>query len=172
MVPVLLQSVPANIKARMWFQHDGTPAHFSADVQSALIQHIQVNGLDEGGPINWPARSLGLSFLDFFPWGHMKSVVYLRPVDSVEALVARIPVVAGDIWEMSGAFANVRQSLRRRCEACIFAERRSPDIQRRKPIKYQAGMREVVIRELAHADDMVLPGKVRGELIKLYYQMG
>ncbi|GFT85204.1 DUF4817 domain-containing protein [Trichonephila clavipes] len=31
-LPVLLQSVPANIKARMWFQHDGALAHFSADV--------------------------------------------------------------------------------------------------------------------------------------------
>ncbi|GFV75721.1 hypothetical protein TNCV_1756491 [Trichonephila clavipes] len=30
----------------------------------------------------------------------------------------------------------------------------------------------VVIRELAHADDRVLPGKVRGELIKVYYQNG
>ncbi|GFV09067.1 uncharacterized protein TNCV_2951491, partial [Trichonephila clavipes] len=121
MVPVLLQSVPANIKARMWFQHDGTPAHFSADVQSALDTAYSDQWIGRGGPINWPARSHDLSFLDFFPWGHMKSVVYLSPVDSVEALVARIPVVAGDIWEMSGAFANVRQSLRRRCEACIFA---------------------------------------------------
>ncbi|GFU58406.1 uncharacterized protein TNCV_58171 [Trichonephila clavipes] len=32
----LLQSVPANIKARVWFQHDGAPAHFSADVRSAF----------------------------------------------------------------------------------------------------------------------------------------
>ncbi|GFV29708.1 hypothetical protein TNCV_4195801 [Trichonephila clavipes] len=53
-----------------------------------------------------------------------------------------------------------------------ITERRSPDIQRRKPAKYQAGMREVVIRTSAHADDMVLPGKVRGELIKLYCKMG
>ncbi|GFV67601.1 uncharacterized protein TNCV_4622811 [Trichonephila clavipes] len=36
MLPVLLQSVPSNIKARMWFQHDGAPAHFIADVRSAL----------------------------------------------------------------------------------------------------------------------------------------
>ncbi|GFX70979.1 hypothetical protein TNCV_1689621 [Trichonephila clavipes] len=52
-----------------------------------------------------------------------------------------------------------------------ITERRSPDIQRRKPINTKR-VCEVVIRELAHADDMVLPGKVRGELIKLYYQNG
>ncbi|GFT84643.1 uncharacterized protein TNCV_4197041 [Trichonephila clavipes] len=36
LLAVLLKSVSANIKARMWFQHDGAPAHFSADVRSAL----------------------------------------------------------------------------------------------------------------------------------------
>ncbi|GFV45112.1 uncharacterized protein TNCV_5016811 [Trichonephila clavipes] len=35
-LPVPLQSVPANMKARMCFQHDGAPAHFSAYVRSAL----------------------------------------------------------------------------------------------------------------------------------------
>ncbi|GFW38228.1 hypothetical protein TNCV_3839561 [Trichonephila clavipes] len=38
-----------------------------------------------------------------------------------EALVARIAVVAGEIQEMPGVFANVRHSLRQRCDACIFA---------------------------------------------------
>ncbi|GFU27380.1 zinc finger MYM-type protein 1 [Trichonephila clavipes] len=38
-----------------------------------------------------------------------------------EALVARVAVVAGEIQEMPGVFANVRHSLRQRCEACIFA---------------------------------------------------
>ncbi|GFS87567.1 hypothetical protein TNCV_2941691 [Trichonephila clavipes] len=35
-LPVLLQNVPVNIKARMWFQHDGAPAHFSADVRKCI----------------------------------------------------------------------------------------------------------------------------------------
>ncbi|GFU35005.1 hypothetical protein TNCV_2992841 [Trichonephila clavipes] len=51
----------------------------------------------------------------------MKSLVYSSPVDSDETLVARIAVVAGKIREMSGVFATVRYSQRRRCEACIFA---------------------------------------------------
>ncbi|GFX61940.1 uncharacterized protein TNCV_3777511 [Trichonephila clavipes] len=38
-----------------------------------------------------------LSCLDFFFWGHMKSLVYASPVDSDESLVVRIAVVAGDI---------------------------------------------------------------------------
>ncbi|GFU01871.1 uncharacterized protein TNCV_1523691 [Trichonephila clavipes] len=82
---VLLQSVPANIKARRWFQPDGALAHFREDVRSALDTAYPGRWFGRGGP----------------------------PVDSDEALVARIAVVAGDIREMPGVFANVRQSLRR-----------------------------------------------------------
>ncbi|GFT92757.1 uncharacterized protein TNCV_739471 [Trichonephila clavipes] len=89
------------------------------------IQHIEGDGLEGGGPVNWPARSPDLSCLDFFLWGHMKSLVNTNLVDSDETLSARIAVVAGDIWEMLGVFANIRQSLHRRCEACIFAGGRS-----------------------------------------------
>ncbi|GFV14714.1 hypothetical protein TNCV_2586871 [Trichonephila clavipes] len=46
----------------------------------------------------------------------MKSLAYASPVDSDEALVARIAVVAGEIREMPGVFTNVRHSLRRRLE--------------------------------------------------------
>ncbi|GFW23133.1 uncharacterized protein TNCV_3802331 [Trichonephila clavipes] len=122
---VLLQSVPDNIKTRMWFQHDGAPAHFSADVRSALDTAYPGRWIGRGGPVNWPAHSPDLSCLDFFLWGYMKSLVYVSPVDSNEALFARIAVVAGDIREMPGIFANVRHSLRRRCEACIFADAHS-----------------------------------------------
>ncbi|GFW68650.1 hypothetical protein TNCV_530041 [Trichonephila clavipes] len=57
----------------------------------------------------------------------MKSLAYANPVDSDEALFARIAVVVGDIRKMPGVLANVRQPLCRRCEACIFAGGRSFD---------------------------------------------
>ncbi|GFV44685.1 uncharacterized protein TNCV_212381 [Trichonephila clavipes] len=117
---VLLQSVPANIKACMWFQHDGAPAHFSADVRSALDTAYPGRCIGRDGPGNWSAHSPDLSCLDFL-WSHMKSLVNASPVDSDVSLVARIAVVAGEIQEMLGVFANVRHSLRRWCEACIFA---------------------------------------------------
>ncbi|GFT42462.1 hypothetical protein TNCV_1787351 [Trichonephila clavipes] len=47
----------------------------------------------------------------------MKSLVYKSPVDSDEALVARIAVIEGEIREMPGVFANVRRSLRQRVAA-------------------------------------------------------
>ncbi|GFS75576.1 uncharacterized protein TNCV_3425211 [Trichonephila clavipes] len=93
-----------------------TPAHFSADVRSALDTAYPGRWIGRGGPINWPARSFDLSRLDFILWGNMNSLVYASPVDSDEALVARIAVIAGDIRKITGIFANVRQSLHRWCE--------------------------------------------------------
>ncbi|GFX12270.1 mariner Mos1 transposase [Trichonephila clavipes] len=102
--------------ARMWFQHDGSPTHFSADVRNVLDTAYPSRWIGLGGPVNWPARSPDLSCLYFFLCGYMKSLVYVSPVDSDEALVARIAFVAGDIREMPGVFANVRQSLHRWCD--------------------------------------------------------
>ncbi|GBL77714.1 hypothetical protein AVEN_152933-1 [Araneus ventricosus] len=45
----------------------------------------------------------------------MKTLVYETPVDSVEDIVARISVAAGE----GGIFQNVRKSMKRRCEDCI-----------------------------------------------------
>ncbi|GFX56602.1 uncharacterized protein TNCV_3954291 [Trichonephila clavipes] len=96
----------------MGFQNYRAPVHFSADVRSALDTAYPERGSGRGGPVNWLALSPDFSCLDVLLWGHMKSLVYASPVDSNEALVARIAVVSGDIREMSGVLANVRQSLR------------------------------------------------------------
>ncbi|GFX80978.1 uncharacterized protein TNCV_1909711 [Trichonephila clavipes] len=93
---VILKSVPANIKARIWLQHDGAPAHFNVDVRSALDTTYPGPLIGRGGLVNWPALSHDLSCPDFFFWGHMKNPVYARTVDSDEALVASIAVLAGD----------------------------------------------------------------------------
>ncbi|GFV66388.1 uncharacterized protein TNCV_1478521 [Trichonephila clavipes] len=103
----------------MWFQHDGAPAHFSTDVRSVLDTTYPGRWIGRDGSANWLARSTDLSCLDFFLWGHLKSLVYASPVDSDETLVAK------RFRERPRVFANVRQSLCRRCEACIFAGGRS-----------------------------------------------
>ncbi|GFX86254.1 uncharacterized protein TNCV_2561361 [Trichonephila clavipes] len=73
--------------------------------------------IGRGGPVRWPARSPDLSCLDFYFWGHMKSLVYDTPVDNAEELVARIAVAAGEIRNSPGVFQNVRMSMRRRYES-------------------------------------------------------
>ncbi|GBL91350.1 hypothetical protein AVEN_203500-1 [Araneus ventricosus] len=74
--------------------------------------------IGRGGPVACPPRSPDLNPLDFFFWGHMKSLVYEAPVDSAEDLVARIIVTADKINTPLGIFERVRQSFLRRCELC------------------------------------------------------
>ncbi|GFW48194.1 uncharacterized protein TNCV_2382781 [Trichonephila clavipes] len=66
----------------MWFQHDGAPAHFSADLRSALDTAYPGQCIGPGCLVNWPTRSSDLSCLDFILWGHMKSLVYASPIGS------------------------------------------------------------------------------------------
>jgi hypothetical protein len=45
----------------------------------------------------WPPRSLDLTPMNFFLWGHIKSQIYMLPVDSEEDLIAHI-VEAAAAW--------------------------------------------------------------------------
>ena len=46
--------------------------------------------IDRGGPISWPARSPDQTPLDYFLWGHVKSLVYEIPGDSEEDLLIEL----------------------------------------------------------------------------------
>ena len=45
-------------------------------------------------PIAWPTRSTDLTSLNYFLWGHMKSLVYKTPADSKEDLLAHVMAAA------------------------------------------------------------------------------
>jgi hypothetical protein len=118
-LPELLENVPLAVRRRMWFQQDGAPAHYHIDVRNYLDAQFPNRWIGRNGPVAWPPRSPDMTPLDFFFWGHMKSLVYATPVQSEEDLVARIAVASGDISEMPGLFHNIRQSLTRRYQKCI-----------------------------------------------------
>ena len=46
--------------------------------------------LGRGGPVAWPPRSPDLTPLDYYLWGHMKTLVYETKVDARAALHDRI----------------------------------------------------------------------------------
>ncbi|GBN40441.1 hypothetical protein AVEN_125888-1 [Araneus ventricosus] len=77
-----------------------------------------VRWIGRGGSVAWPLRSPYLNPLDFFFWGHTKSLVYETPVDSAEDLVARIVDTVDKINTPPGIFQKMRQSFLRRCELC------------------------------------------------------
>lgn len=72
----LLEDVPLGARRRMWLQHDGAPAHSSALVREWLTRNFEGRWIGRHGPVLWPARSPDLTPLDYFLWGHVKTVVY------------------------------------------------------------------------------------------------
>lgn len=124
-LPELLNDVPLHVRQRMWFQHDGAPAHFSGIARQHLDATFPGRWIGRGGPIPWPPRSPDLSPIDFFLWGYMKSLVYETPVESDMDLMARIVAASGVVADTPGILANVRRSMRRRCAACITSAGRN-----------------------------------------------
>lgn len=77
--------------------------------------------------VPWPLRSPDLNCLDFFLWGHIKSMVYDSPITS-EDLVARLSVVSENERGMPDVFSTVHQSMRQRCEFHIAVGGRSIEL--------------------------------------------
>ncbi|PSN41739.1 hypothetical protein C0J52_16924 [Blattella germanica] len=72
------------------FQQDGAPPHIHRNVKTFLDVTFPRNWIDRGGPIAWPPRSPDLTPLDFFAWGFIKRVVYMRKVRNLFDLRQRI----------------------------------------------------------------------------------
>jgi hypothetical protein len=85
-LPKLLEDVPLAVRARMWYMHDGAPAHFSCAEWDVLNNTYHGRWIGRGGPTAWPPRSPDLNLRDFYLWGQLKSLVYAAPVDNEDAL--------------------------------------------------------------------------------------
>jgi hypothetical protein len=83
-MPDFLDNVPLIICRELHFMHDGTPANFSLIARRYLNQKFPGQWIGRGGPIARHPHSPDLDTLNFFLWGHLKSLVYLSPVDDVE----------------------------------------------------------------------------------------
>ena len=110
-LPEMLENVPLQVRQRLWFQHDGAPAHFALDVREYLNNVFPNRWIGRGGPVQWPPRSPDLTPMDFFIWGKMKCLVYETPIDTPEELVALVAEAAAIIRET--------QSFARRYQLCI-----------------------------------------------------
>lgn len=119
-LPLLLEDLPLTLRRDMRYQHDGCPAHYRRGVRDWLDENYPNKWIGRGGPIPWPARSPDLTPMDFYVWGHMKSIVYQdgHPVSTVEILRQRIIDAANEI---RGQLTSrvVKTGLRDRMRACI-----------------------------------------------------
>jgi hypothetical protein len=83
-------------------------------VQGILNQIYPNRWIGRRGLRHWPARSPDLNPLDFFLWGHVKNVIYNRPMHKEEDLRNRLQEAFGTITaEM------VRACKLRRAQLCL-----------------------------------------------------
>ncbi|KAJ4445979.1 hypothetical protein ANN_12665 [Periplaneta americana] len=90
--------------------------HFSRMARRYLDRRFPDRWIRRGGPTAWPPRSPDLNPLDFYLWGHLKSLVYSSPVPDLESLRNRIVACSEDIRNTPGVWDRVRRSMRHRCE--------------------------------------------------------
>ncbi|KAJ4434255.1 hypothetical protein ANN_22805 [Periplaneta americana] len=119
-IPHVLEDTPL-INQHIHFLHDGAPAHFSRTARRYLDRRFPDRWIGRGGPIAWPPCSSDLNPLDFYLWGHLKSLVYSSPVPDLESLRNGIVACSEDIRNTPGVWDRVRRSMRHRCEVCIQA---------------------------------------------------
>jgi hypothetical protein len=108
--------MPLTVRRDMWFQHDGAPAHFSAQTQQHLDIQFPDRWLGRGGPVSWPAISPDLIPLDLFLWGHLKEIVYRDPPTDIEDLLAKFHAAVATID--ADMLRRVQASIPRRAAAC------------------------------------------------------
>ena len=76
--------------------------HFKRRKIDLLKGNFGERVISRNGPVEWPPRSCDLTPLDFFLWGHIKSLVYAnKPAtldnlkDNIQREIANVPVEMG-----------------------------------------------------------------------------
>jgi hypothetical protein len=103
-------------RLRFYFQQDGAPPHFSIVARQWLNQWLPGRWMGRMGSVEWPPRSPDLTPLDFFLFGHLKSVMYGNQLRSIAELQDNIRAECAAITP--GTLRRVRSSFRRRIHMC------------------------------------------------------
>ena len=100
----------------MWFQQDSATSHTARVTIDLLKGKFGERVISRNGPIEWPPRSCDLTPLDFFLWGHIKSLVYAnKPAtlddlkDNIQREISNVPV---EMW------ARVMENWVQRIDRC------------------------------------------------------
>jgi len=88
-------------------------------VRELLNELFPNRWLGRGGPVAWPPRSPDLTPLDYYLWGHMRTLVYETKFDSRAALRHRIFAAAEQIRNHPHNIACATASMKIRAENCI-----------------------------------------------------
>ena len=83
------QIVPRIIET-IFFQQDGASYHYGRNVRRYLDTVFPDRWIGRMDCIEWPARSPGMTPLDYFLWGYLKDRVYKTKPRSLQELRQRI----------------------------------------------------------------------------------
>jgi len=112
-LPLMLENLPLATRQTLYFQHDGAPAHNAHIVRDHLNRVYEEKWFGTYGPIEWPARSPDITPLDFFLWGHLKTIVYADPPVNLADLKNKIVVACNNLTENQIMSATNRGCLQR-----------------------------------------------------------
>ncbi|KAJ8880176.1 hypothetical protein PR048_016642 [Dryococelus australis] len=121
-LPELLDHVPLDVRARMWFMHDCAPAHFSRPVRVLLDETFNCIWIGRSGPVAFSPRSRDVNPLDFNLWGHVNSLVYATPIANAEVLQRHNFEACETIRSQHGISGRVHRSMISRVHACVAAQ--------------------------------------------------
>jgi len=96
--------------------------HLRRVARDYLNQNYGQRWIGRGGPVAWPPRSPDMNPLDFYLWGHVKSIVYKNAPNNIADLRQRIIRGFREIRTDPNVCHRVRNSFDRRIRACIRAE--------------------------------------------------
>lgn len=116
-MPILLEDVPLDLRASMWYQHDGCPAHFSQRVRRFLDGNYRNRWIGRGSLFPWPPRSPDLTVLDFYLWGRLKDIVYKTRPTTRDDMKVRIVNAVNSISRAE--IETAISSTRTRINSCI-----------------------------------------------------
>ncbi|GFW84316.1 uncharacterized protein TNCV_1131851 [Trichonephila clavipes] len=102
--------------SRMWSQHDGAPAHISAQPCTFLAQPFDIRIIGYGDQQQWP----DLNPLGFFLWGFLKSKVYECESTSKSDLLNRISTACRSVTPTM--LQKLQVEFLTRVRYCISAE--------------------------------------------------
>jgi hypothetical protein len=113
----ILDNIPLSVSMKLFFQQDGAPPHFSLAVREYLTNTFGNQWIGRRGHVEWPPRSPDLTPLDYFLWGHLKSVVYQTRPTTIDELKEKITLECSKITP--DMLQNVLISLSARAAKCI-----------------------------------------------------
>jgi len=103
----------------MYFQHDGAPPHYTRHVREYLNESFPNRWLGHGGPLAWAQRSPDVTPLDYYLWGHMKTLVYETKIESRAALHDHSFAATEHIRNHPDNVASATRSLLMCAENCL-----------------------------------------------------